>query len=55
MALSIRIRPRAFRPAAGRWATPGGRIRLARGENLRIVLRTAGDSGSIALNTVVLH
>jgi hypothetical protein len=45
-------RPLAFGPTSNRWATPSGRIRLAQGENLLVLMRTAGDSGSIALNYV---
>ncbi len=48
-------RPLAFRPTSNRWATLSGRIRLDRGENHLTLMRTAGDSGSIALNYIDLH
>jgi alpha-glucosidase len=45
-------RPVDFRPTGGAWRTLSGRIKLTAGENLVTVMRTAGDTGSIALNHI---
>ncbi|MDT3396112.1 hypothetical protein RKE29_05550 [Streptomyces sp. B1866] len=44
-----------FRATGDTWATLSGRIRLAAGENLVTLMRTGGDSGSIALNHIDVH